>query len=426
MWGVSRLAAAAASAAVVLLPGCVVVPAQDGMAKVRVDYVVAHIKCELGRAIFRKAETKLPDGRKPFAFLYDWAAKLHFTVIVDDQASLNPGATFLHTLPPAGTVAQTFTLGVGAGVTTQAVRQEDYEYLMSFKDLNAETKNQVDAVCSVPDGLLLESSLGLDALVDAALKPVEKNILYPGSNYGPGAAPAVGTRLQPLNADSQIGEFRANKGRGKSGGIFNFNTIRQFDDNDDQQAKDIETRAQSIINNIVKPLYGIATTTGLNPDCLKDVTFRQEKAIVASVNLSADVIQVYQGETSDKPGKVGVVEQDFRNLVKFVNEMMNSYRACAQQKPPPGQPKLYDPIDVISETVNFYVTSSGSVTPIWKLVSVTAPLSSTFASATRKDTNTVILSLGRPTLSADGTPTASNAMNNQILASLLSQAITQR
>jgi hypothetical protein len=66
-----------------------------------------------------------------------------------------------------------------------------------------------------------------------------------------------------------------------------------------------------------------------------------------------------------------------------------------QKKPPPG-PALYDPIDLIGETVNFYITLSGSVTPTWKLVRVTAPLAPTFASAIRKNTNTLILTLGRP------------------------------
>jgi hypothetical protein len=31
-------------------------------------------------------------------------------------------------------------------------------------------------------------------------------------------------------------------------------------------------------------------------------------------------------------------------------------------------PPVYDPISTISETVNFYVTVTGSVTPTWKLV----------------------------------------------------------
>jgi hypothetical protein len=80
---------------------------------------------------------------------------------------------------------------------------------------------------------------------------------------------------------------------------------------------------------------------------------------------------------------------------------------------------------VISETVNFFVTGTGSVTPTWKLVKVTAPLAPVFLSGSRKDTNTLILAMGRPAAAvAGGAITASNAMNNQILASILSQAIT--
>jgi hypothetical protein len=421
---VSRVASAAALV-VYMLPGCTVIPSRDGIAQVRVDYVVARIKCEFSQAILEKAKTRLPDGRQPFAFLYDWAAKLHFTVIVDDQASVNPGATFIHTLPTAGGVAQSFTLGVGAGLTSQGVRQEDYEYLMSFKDLRAESEGRRKAYCELPEGLLLESSLGFSALVDAALKPIEHNVLYPGRNYGPGALPPVGTNLQPLNAKDQLEGLRINKGlRGKNDGTFTFNTIREFVNDDDQQAKDIEIRAQSIVNNIVKPLYSIAASTGFDGDCLSNVTFRQEKAIVSSVNLSADVLKVYQA--TDKSAPLKTVEDDFKRLIDLTNDMTSAYKTCALAKPPPGTPKLYDPIDAIGETINFYITATGSITPTWKLVSVTAPLSGTFASGTRKDTNSLILSLGRPTLSADGTPKASDPMNNQILASLLSQAIAQR
>jgi hypothetical protein len=419
-------AAGAVCVALTMLPGCAVIPAHDGLAQVRVDHVVARIKCEIAMAVLEKAKIKLPNGRTPYAFLYDWAAKLHFTVIVDDQASLNPGATFIHALRPAGTVAQTFSLGVGAGVTTQAVRQEDYEYLMSFSDLRADdpNKNPFYNYCNLPKGLLLESSLELTALVDAALKPIESNVLYPGNNYGPGALPAVGTNLQPLNAKTQLEELKGRKKEGKN--LNNFFTARIFENDDDQQAKDIETRAQSIINNIVKPLYGIATSTGLDAKCLGGITFDQEKAIVSSVNLSGDVIKVYQATDDKKAAAVAVVEADFTGLIDFTNIMMKDYKACALAGRKPGEPKLYDPIDAISETVNFYVTATGSITPTWKLVTITAPLAPTFASATRKDTNTLILSLGRPNLTADGTPKASDAMNNQILASLLSQAIAQR
>ena len=79
---------------------------------------------------------------------------------------------------------------------------------------------------------------------------------------------------------------------------------------------------------------------------------------------------------------------------------------------------------MIGETVNFFVTSTGSVTPGWKLVHVTAPLAPTFLAGSRKDTNTLILAMGRPAPAAGGGVVGSNAMNNQILSSILSQAIT--
>lgn len=417
--------AVALSFSLAMLPSCTVVPAHDGMAQVRADHVVARVKCDLATVILEKAKEKRPDGSTPYAFLFDWAAKLHFTVIVDDQASLNPGATVLHALHPAGTVAQTFSLGVGAGVTTQAVRQEDYEYLMSFRDLrtNNPTQDPLYNYCQLPEGLLLESNIGLAPLVNAALKPIESNVLYPGNNYGPGALPPVGTNLQPLNAKTQLEQLKPSATKKGLNGFF---TTRIFENDEDQQAKDIETRAQAIVNNIIKPLYGVASTT-IDAKCLGDITFDQQKATVSSVNLSGDVIKVYQeGDTTKKKTAVTVVENDFKDLVNFTNSMIKAYKKCAMAEPPPGKPKLYDPIDAIAETVNFYVTATGSITPSWKLVTVTAPLAPTFASATRRDTNTLILSLGRPVIASDGSPKASDTMNNQILASLLSQAIAQR
>jgi len=111
-------------------------------------------------------------------------------------------------------------------LTFQHAAQKYYEYLLSFKDLRAEGRNRIDAYCSVPGGPLLESSLGLDALVNNALEPIETRVLYPGYNVGPGALPPVGTDLKPLDLKSQLAEFKANRGRGKEGGITFFVTMR--------------------------------------------------------------------------------------------------------------------------------------------------------------------------------------------------------
>ena len=59
-------------------------------------------------------------------------------LVVDDSASINPGASVTTPLHTVNNVAQSFTLGVGAGLTTQAVRQEDVEFLVSFSDIDKE------------------------------------------------------------------------------------------------------------------------------------------------------------------------------------------------------------------------------------------------------------------------------------------------
>ena len=126
--------------------------------------------------------------------------------------------------------------------------------------------------------------------------------------------------------------------------------------------------------------------------------------------------------------KAGVALQDLKvaaaQVVKHTRDMVNQIDICsAKEKPKKKKPTLYDPIDLISEQVNFFVTASGNVTPGWKLVNVVAPLAPALFSGSRKDTNTVILAMGRPNASADGGIAASTAMNNQILAAILSQAV---
>ena len=94
------------------------------------------------------------------------------------------------------------------------------------------------------------------------------------------------------------------------------------------------------------------------------------------------------------------------------------------QTPKPKDVASYDPIDLISEQVTFYVTLTGSVSPAWKLVAITSPIAPSLFTATRKDTNTMILALGRP--AAQGGLSGNVAVSNQILAGMLSQALSNQ
>src|SRR5216684_6462890 len=117
---------------------CVMVPPRDGAAAIDVNAVVTRVKCDLRNIVLEKATKRFPGGAQPFLFLRSWAAKIRLSLVVDDSSSINPGASVTTPLHTVNNVAQSFTLGVGAGLTTQAVRQEDIEFLVSFSDIDKE------------------------------------------------------------------------------------------------------------------------------------------------------------------------------------------------------------------------------------------------------------------------------------------------
>lgn len=461
------------------LIGCVVVPPRNGLARVHVGDVVKRIKCDLASVVYNKAQEQTPDGRYPFEFLSNWAAKIHLTIAIDDSVTLSPGATITNaldktvatTLVPATT--EFFSLGVGVSGTTEAIRTEDIEFLVSFSDMLTEfgkpSWHKLYNNCYFDSGLLLESDLGLAELVNSALDPIESGVLYQGNNVGPGVNAVQIPTDQLNNISAQLKKLKSVTGElpkpppdlsitdlGKNNSQFNA-LIRQFNIPNDQISKSEnqfkhegqqqpdkvtsvktiltyqndaateEARTQAIINNIVKPMYSIATES-LNAKCLADVTQSQFKAITWSARVSLNVIKVDKAITEKDAQEALKAVKDAKNkVIDAATDMISQIAVCSgkhirqQAKGPPQ----YDPIDVISETVNFFITVSGSVTPQWKLVKVTAPLAPTLFSGTRKDTNTLILAMGRPAPSqtVPGGITGSNAMNNQVLAALLSQAI---
>jgi hypothetical protein len=460
------------------------VPPRDGSAAIDVNAVVTRVKCDLRNIVLEKARKKI-GGAQPFLFLRSWAAKIRLSLVVDDSASINPGASVTTPLHTVNNVAQSFTLGVGAGLTTQAVRQEDVEFLVSFSDIDKEFQQTSTGPfyysCPEDRGLLLESDLGLDKLINNALSPVENGVLVPGRNVGPGvgAPPPIPlrdigkiaavkkgdtdeqrkrfreasiTELTALNtksaaiADRLIRNFGLNTSEFKSMSAEGIkkelappvpDPAKQIEAAKAEQARtilansaeatELETKTQAIINNIVKPRFSIAEGS-FDHSCVGSVAQQQFEALAQSANLSAFVVQ------ADNTNDVKVSNTALENarkahdaVITATNQMAKNMLDCAQKTvvineakknaPPP----VYDPVSAITETVNFYITATGSITPTWKLVRVTAPISGTFISGIRKDTNTLILTMGRPQSGAGGIE-ASTAMNNQILYSILSQS----
>jgi hypothetical protein len=203
----------------------------------------------------------------------------------------------------------------------------------------------------------------------------------------------------------------------------------------------LEKHVQRIINNAVKPLYTIAASTVSDTVCLKEIAEKQNEAISWGADVSLGVATVYSSaEKSDNASvdkaqatataakqALDTAKKQAQKVIDAARAMVKKVDLCSEKEKKSKKPTMYDPVDVISETVNFYVTASGSVTPGWKLVSFTAPISPTLFSASRKDTDTLIFAMGRPAPATSGSGIASTpTIDNQIFAAILSQAISSQ
>jgi hypothetical protein len=434
--------AAVAVVAGLAATSCTTVPRLTETANVHLSDVAKRVKCEMLGAVRRKA---LEDPKR-FGFLSQWSAKVHLTVAVDGSATINPGVTFIEPLAVTGTSR---SLGIGVGLSTQAVRTEDIEFFLSFPDvihefrtMSRHKRRTVYNDCAFENGLFLESDLDIKSMLDRALAPVGEGVLRTGKNVplpgGPAPIPAK-DRQAIADAVKELRETRITPGAFTDAEIKQLspdalNALqatppgRQDLNRSAKIASDalrVERNAQAIVRNIVNPLFEIASTSLAGRDCLKDITQDKYSATTFSAVVSVKKVAVDNApDISGMEEALREMKKAEKDLVEAAQQMVDAIQACSEEKPPPVKEAAYDPIDLISETVNFYVTYSGSVTPAWKLVRVTAPLAPTFLSGSRKDTNTLIMVMGRP--AAEGKGGASAAMNQQVLSSILREAITTR
>lgn len=441
--------------------GCVQVPQHDGVARVPLGHVTKLIKCEIFQAIRHELQEH-PDQKAKIAFLTQWAAKVHLTVYVDDTVVVSPGATLIQPLAVMGT---SYSTGLGAAFTTEAVRQEDIEFFFSFQEMGAEfAKLGKEGIaehydsCKPAEGMFLESDLGIKAIVDTALRPILDDTLKPGQNIAPATTAVAALQSAKNNLDNfsknVIPQSRSDvsdlatiyKNNPQREGQFSI-LVSPVEDAKKEAAKkqaaaDVEQLgkldrdAKEIIKDVVTPVYDTLSPslpkkcledapgkTGKPKDKIPGVTSDKDSAVISASLVS---IAKLNGDGATDPSVLADslkrAKKAETDAVTFAQSMITKINACLKN-PPKDEKPLYDPIDLISETVDFYVTVSGSVTPTWKLVRVSAPLAPTFLAGTRKDTNTLIIAMGRPDTKAGVATGASAAMNQQVASSLLGQAV---
>lgn len=413
----------AAGIAAAGLVSCVKVPANEtGPSAVRFNEVVKRVKCDVVYAIKDKAK----DPR--LSFLSRWSAKVHMSLTVDDTATVNPGVSVVSPLSAAGT---TFTFGAGGSFSGQATRQEDYEFFLPFtlaiSDLS-DDQNRVGLYdgCNFPPGLLLESNFDIGSIIDRAVSPIEAGTLYPaaglvGSGSTAPARPAdeaakiakdleALNKIPPIQTSPQLVLAAAKDTTTRSKLETAFirllpqAQIAEEHKTPEQKAAEaeaiakaqalalaianapkLERDAQLIMDRAVTPIYQIASDIGLPATCLKEmldsrITATGKVAVVTFNRVKIDDLVAKidphgqgQDEIPDEIIKLFNLERDAKEAVaQAAQAMLDTLKKCKVPAPKPVAQPLCDPIDLIQETINFYITTSGNITPAWKLVRITA------------------------------------------------------
>jgi hypothetical protein len=153
---------------------CIRVPDADQIASPpSIEQIVARVKCDLESAV----SPYLLDRDMRYEWFKSWTAQANLNFIVNDQIGLTPGATFTQPLTTASislrvtNAARSWNLGVGAGLTTTASRNETVTFSMSLRDLSDELVARRSSFgCGIGTvGLDLHSDLMLDQWIADAL-----------------------------------------------------------------------------------------------------------------------------------------------------------------------------------------------------------------------------------------------------------------
>jgi len=241
-----------------MLSGCVRPPALDepfqSEPRLQVRNIVTEAKCELQNAVVR-AVYEHPETH----WLAEWETKTHLTLVVDALAGLSPGATLTEPLhnaynitagastlpltnaaalsPSIAAVPQNFTLGIGGGLSTEAIRTEDVEFdlainqIPAFQNWKVSTEGTPQAVakrirdhlapyvdqlqlCGQQGGILLEGDLGLGEWVAAALGPAAPNegeaqLLTPGNNPPPAGGAGAAQSAAEAELSRKLAQLRS-------------------------------------------------------------------------------------------------------------------------------------------------------------------------------------------------------------------------
>ncbi len=150
----------------------------------KIQQISFQIQCELGRSfeqLFKvDSDIHQPPERPQLDFIKDnWAAQVNLILIADEKSTLNPSVAF--TTPYAnaidkfanGTVTspQSFSLGIGGALSSEAIKTYKLNYFYQIKDLIKKDFLHAQCLASPPAdaSLFIQSDLQIYQFLAAAL-----------------------------------------------------------------------------------------------------------------------------------------------------------------------------------------------------------------------------------------------------------------
>jgi hypothetical protein len=334
-----------------LLEGCTATPSIEiETRQVPVSEIVERVKCEIWLA----TRDRLADPY--FAFLKKWDATVDLTLLINEQSGINPGVSVIDPLRSAivagkGTFSQSFSLGLGGGVTGQANLSDTVSFSLSLNELaysdpgltNSYAINRYYRNCMPLQENDLIGKLRFKEWIDQALSPVHDpsngfQYLTPGVHPSVKKAAAVKISSAVSTADKKLQKLRPD---------FNL------------ESEGAKTKSQTIdqIREKISP-----------------------EQLVHDPKILDDLIKQHEND------------KDIVNILKELRTSVNE----AKKSKSPAPPQINDPLDTISHQIQFIVTWNANATPSWTLVNIKgpAPSAGSFLSAQRQSTHQLLITMG--------------------------------
>jgi hypothetical protein len=398
----AKVSKGAGVALLLALTSCATVPplSEDGIA---VSEIVQRVKCEIWAAM------PSPSGIYPtgaYQWMRDWTAKVDLTLMTNDTAGITPSTTFITPLatqvvPGVGSVMRSFTLGVGGGLNTTAVREETLSFTLSVAQLR---NPKYLGNCELPFELGLLGNLGLKEWIASALDPVDRKKLTVGDHKAPGSKPAPATgakatgheddpvlqKVAEMNAAAAEAAAQARNAETSATNATRY-AKQVVKDNLDATPDDTQRDIQAAYD-------AAAATYGQSEEVANQVSL-ETKAAQALAKMLPGLI------SSDPDKKDPKIQNEISEINKWTpiankiavdattSASASKTKAAAAISLMPNDP----PIDSIGHQIQFVVALSGNITPNWTLVHFKGPApTSTLASASRSITHTINIALGSP------------------------------